>query len=273
MSADSQGNDVASVAVPVTGNLGIAPAGTTLPTSAAGGASDFVLPVAFVKAGLLKVDGGPQWAWAAAGDAIEFWQEGYSIPSGLADVTLVATFAQTDNFIRSVIYGRTPDVNGFVIVDGGGHSTQYVLFTEEIFKNGVIRRRIAAVAQVQSVAEDKSTRGEVLGYVVTFSIKISPLLQNGHFGEWLLPAPSAVVSTISAATPSAAAAGVEVTITGTGFNGATLVKFGATNAAAFSVVSSTSIKAIMPPGAAGTANITVTTPAGVSSAFAYTRGA
>jgi len=36
---------------------------------------------------------------------------------------------------------------------------------------------------------------------------------------------------------------------------------------------STTIYATVPAGSAGAANITVTTPAGLSSAFAYTRGA
>jgi hypothetical protein len=187
MSADAQGNDISAVAVPVTGNLGIAPGGTTFPTPAEGADPDLVLDPAYTKAGLIKTDGGPQWAWAPDGDPIDFWQDGYSIPTGLAQVTLVASFAQTDDFVRSVIYGKTPDANGYLVVDGGGHATQYVLFTEEIFKNGAIRRRVAPNAQVQSVAEDQSTRGEVLGYAVTFQINRATELGNNHFGEWLLP--------------------------------------------------------------------------------------
>lgn len=268
--ADELGNDISSVAVPVTGNLGIAPVGTTIPTPVEGADPDFILPAAFRKAGLIKEDGGPQWAWEADGDPIKFWQDGYSIPSGLANVTLVASFAQTDDFIRSIIYGKTPDANGFIIVDGGGHSTQYVLFTEEIFKNGTIRRRVAAVAGVQSVSEDKSTRGEVLGYEVTFSIERSPVLGNGHFGEWLLPSTNGV-PTITAATPSAAAATESVTITGTLLTGATQVKFGASNATSFTVDSATQITAVVPAGSAGSAQITVITPNGTVT-FPYTRG-
>ncbi|UOE45472.1 hypothetical protein [Agromyces larvae] len=188
MTADAQGNDIAAVAVPVTGNIGIAPFGTAFPTPSEGAAPDLVLDPEYKKLGLVKVDGGPQWAWEPDGNPLEFWQDAYSIPSGLSNVTLVTTAAQTDNFVRSIVSGRTPDANGFLIVDGGGHSTQYVLFTEEIFKNGAIRRRVAPNAQVQSVAEDQSTRGEVLGYQLTFKINRSPDLSNGHFGEWLLPA-------------------------------------------------------------------------------------
>lgn len=81
----------------------------------------------------------------------------------------------------------------------------------------------------------------------------------------------AAAPTVTAATPSGAAAGALVTITGTGFTGATAVKFGATNATAFSVLGDATIVAVVPTGSAGAAAITVTNGAGTSTAFAYTR--
>jgi len=62
------------------------------------------------------------------------------------------------------------------------------VFTEEIFKSGLIRRRVAANVGIQSVKEDKSERGNVLGYEVTYSVARSPELDNEHLGEWLIPA-------------------------------------------------------------------------------------
>ena len=188
MAADAFGNDITAVAVPVGGFLAIAPFGTVIPTPILGAAPELALDPAFDKLGLIKEDGGPQFAWEADGDPITFWQDGYSIPSGLANVTLVATAAQTDDNVRQIVYGKVPDANGYLTVDGGGHATQYVLFSEEIFKNGVIRRRVAPNVTVQSVQEDQSTRGEVLGYAITFGIGRSPAVNNDHFGEWLLPA-------------------------------------------------------------------------------------
>lgn len=190
MAADSQGNDITQVFVPVTGNIAVAPFGTAIPTPAEG-ATDPLTPAldaAFKKIGLLKTDGGPQWAWEQTGDAIEFWQDGYSLPSGLANVTLAITAAQTDPWVRELISGVAPDANGYLNFDGGGHGTQYVIFTEEIAKSGAIRRRVAANAQVQSVVEDRNTRGEVLGYAITFKINRSPVTGNAHFGEWVLAA-------------------------------------------------------------------------------------
>jgi subtilase family serine protease len=58
--------------------------------------------------------------------------------------------------------------------------------------------------------------------------------------------------------------GTTVTITGTNLTGATAVKFGSVNAASFKVNSSTSITAVSPAEAAGTVDITVTTPGGTS---------
>jgi hypothetical protein len=57
--------------------------------------------------------------------------------------------------------------------------------------------------------------------------------------------------------------GTQVTVTGTGFTGATGVSFGATPAASFSVQSNTQLTAVSPAGS-GTVDITVVTPAGAS---------
>ncbi len=68
--------------------------------------------------------------------------------------------------------------------------------------------------------------------------------------------------------------GGTVTITGTNFTGCTLVDFGTVAASSFTVVSSTQITAVAPTQAAGTDDVTVTTPHGTTSTssadrFAY----
>lgn len=90
------------------------------------------------------------------------------------------------------------------------------------------------------------------------------------------PFAAAAIPVILGATPSAIAQGGIVNITGTGFagvTGAASVKFGATNATSYIVVSDNTIVAVMPAGSAGAANITVINGAGTSTAFSYTRGA
>jgi hypothetical protein len=185
MVADAFGNDITAVGIPVTGFLGFAPSGTAFPSPAVGGADDFQLGNTFKKAGLLTEDGGFEWTLEPDGDPIVFWQDGYSIPSGLANAELVAKLAQYDNIVRQLSWGKTPDENGFITIDAGGHNLEFVIFTEEIFKNGVIRRRIAE-ASVTAAKVDKSERGSVNGTELTFKAKRSAALNNEHLGEWLI---------------------------------------------------------------------------------------
>jgi hypothetical protein len=74
------------------------------------------------------------------------------------------------------------------------------------------------------------------------------------------------VPAVNSVSPSSALAGTVVTVTGTGFTGATAVKFGSFNATAFTVVNATTITATAPVGASGTVDITLTNPAGTSAA-------
>ncbi|MEU1624833.1 IPT/TIG domain-containing protein [Streptomyces sp. NPDC020096] len=60
--------------------------------------------------------------------------------------------------------------------------------------------------------------------------------------------------------------GNTVTLTGTGFTGATAVLFGSTAALSFTVVSATQITAVAPPGSAGPVSVTITAPTGTSAA-------
>jgi hypothetical protein len=65
-------------------------------------------------------------------------------------------------------------------------------------------------------------------------------------------------------TTGAVGGGTTVTITGTGFTGATAVLFGTTAATSFNVVNDTTITAVSPVGTAGVVSIRVTTPVGTS---------
>ena len=73
---------------------------------------------------------------------------------------------------------------------------------------------------------------------------------------------------VSGVTPNAGSTtgGQTVTITGTNFTGATAVRFGTTAATNLTVVSDAQLTATVPAHAAGTVNVTVTTPAGNSPA-------
>ena len=79
----------------------------------------------------------------------------------------------------------------------------------------------------------------------------------------VVPAPT--VTSLSPAT-GPAAGGTVVTVTGTGFTGATSVQFGSNPGTALTVVSDTEITVTSPAGAVGAVPVTVTTPAGTSAA-------
>jgi hypothetical protein len=64
--------------------------------------------------------------------------------------------------------------------------------------------------------------------------------------------------------------GNTVTLTGSNLNGATTVTFAGNAASSFTILSSTTINAVAPPGTAGTASVVVTTTAGSSTGFDYT---
>ena len=76
--------------------------------------------------------------------------------------------------------------------------------------------------------------------------------------------------TITSVTPSTGSirGGTSVALVGTGFTGATAVKFGAKNATSFNVVDDTHLTAVAPVAAAGQVDITVTNPTGTSVAGA-----
>jgi hypothetical protein len=107
---------------------------------------------------------------------------------------------------------------------------------------------------------------------VTNSTGTSATSSADHFTYSAAPLPA-----VTAVTPTSGstAGGTVVTITGSGFSGATAVSFGSTAAGSFTVNSDTSITATAPAQAAGTVDITVTTPSGTSTTssadrFTYT---
>lgn len=185
MAADEYGNNINAVGVPITGLLAYAPATATIPSPEEGAAEDLELGEDFRRVGLLTEDGGFEWTEEPDGDPIEFWQDGYSIPTGNANVELTFTAAEESPVTRYLRTGKTPDANGYLTVDGGGVTKRHAFFSEEIFRNGAIRRRVA-FGRVVTAKLQKNERGNVQGIEFTVHVSRHAAFNGEHYGEWVL---------------------------------------------------------------------------------------
>lgn len=166
--------------------------------------------------------------------------------------------------------------DGSVTVTSAATSTRYDIITVGLDQNDNLILVHFPNLQINAREDIVFNRTTMLAYGMTFRSFKGGASAPYHFRAWgvtpaSVPAPAA--PTIASALPSAAAEGELVTITGTGFVGATSVKFGATEATDFVAHNDALIIASVPAGSAGAANITVTNAVGTSSAFTYTRGA
>jgi len=99
-------------------------------------------------------------------------------------------------------------------------------------------------------------------------VAVSTLVLGAAFGSLVVAGPAAATGgtpAVTAVTPGSGAggSGAKVVIAGSNFTGATSVTFNGTPAVSFAA-KATSIKAIAPAGSAGTVDVVVTTPGGVS---------
>lgn len=202
MTADAAGNDLDAVAVPITGLAAFAPAETAnVITKAQLGASPLVLPAAFKRLGLYKVDGGVS-AGRDTGDAIEFFQAGYAI-SGEGTRTVEVTAAENNPAVLELTEGKTPDANGVIEVSSSLPNNRFILLVVTRFKNGTEERK-QGVAQVTGVEVDQETRGDVRGSKITFTWREDDLFNGAPFWQWGPAVPGTVVVTgVTAGTPGA----------------------------------------------------------------------
>jgi len=120
----------------------------------------------------------------------------------------------------------------------------------------------------------------VAGYYAQSSTTILATVGNGASGDVKVAAAGGVgtlggfifippAPTINSFTPASAARGETITITGTNFGNASAVSFGGTAAASYTVVSPTSITAIVDAGASGDVTVTTTGGSGVLGGFTF----
>ncbi|MBH8569003.1 IPT/TIG domain-containing protein [Microvirga sp. STS02] len=126
--------------------------------------------------------------------------------------------------------------------------------------NGVATASVAVI-DAQTIAVTVPN-GATTGNVVVYA-------GNGIASNGLLFTVTTPVPTISRIAPPSGATGTTVTLTGTGFGGATSVTFNGVAATTFNVTSATSMTAVV-PATATTGNVIVTTAGGASNGVLFT---
>lgn len=179
--------DLDSVFIPITGFIAFAPVGTAMPTVAELADDAYVLPPAWKKGGLITTDGGFGWK-DARGNQIEFFQDDVEISDGTGTATLTVKLAETNANVRTILRGVAPDASGGLDVDVDA-DVNWMILTEEISKNGAIRRRCAPNAWLTGNDEDRSTRGSVNAAEATFKVKRSAAVGGKHYREVVIAAP------------------------------------------------------------------------------------
>jgi len=273
MAADAAGNDILNVFIPVTGFLAFAPYGTALPSTADMAAYGYTPPVAWKRAGLITVDGGLGWSDERA-DSIEFFQDGYQVSAANGTAALAVKLAETSANVRLLLRNATADGNGGIDVNIDA-DVRWSLYTEEVDKNGVIRRRVAGNGWLASAAADRSTRGEVNANEATFTIRRDANMGNRHYREVIVPVDATPAPYVSTVLPSGAAVGSYVAIRGA-YLGTSGADISALTIDGVSVVTkvwvdNSLVMALVPAGVAGAAAVVLTTTSGgVSNSYGYT---
>ena len=183
--------------------------------------------------------------------------------AGLADVT-VTTAGGTSATSAADQFNYAPTVTGISPAQGAPTGNTQVIITGTNFTGATavnFGSTTAASFTVNSDTQITATNPAGAGVVditVTTAGGTSPASAADQFGY---------APTVTAVSPAqgAVAGGTQVTITGTGFTGATAVKFGTTAATTFAVVSDTQITATSPAGTSAV-DVTVTTAGGTSAA-------
>jgi alpha-tubulin suppressor-like RCC1 family protein len=183
--------------------------------------------------GLALLAGGTVVAWGADGEgqlgdgSIESSSEGPVPVSGLAEA---AQIAAGGNHSMALLSGGT--------VDTWGENRHGELGDGSSGEPSDVPVAVAGLGEVHGIAA-------------------------GGMHDLAFTEPVPAVTGVSPAS-GPAAGGTKVTITGSSFEGATAVHFGSGAAASFTVESSETISAVVPAGAAGTVDVTVSTAAGTS---------
>lgn len=164
----------------------------------------------------------------------------------------------------------------FVIPSGGGSTEQavYILCIDGTKRMGLYFPRASiSLGEAPSISTDSFFEIQLAGSLLSATAAVGTDVTIGDLMFFdtpvalVVPAPA-----VASATPVSATTGTTLTVNGANFTGATTVTVGGTAGTALTVLSPSQLTVTMPSGTAGSAPIVVTTPAGASASYAYTRG-
>lgn len=244
------------------------------------------LPAGFKELGLISTDG----VVLADSLSTENTDADQSLEPVRTDLTgreqsMTATFLEANAWVNAISHGKQvsefpADRDGaWDFTDEGISDFPYYL-AMMIAKDGVGDQtvyRVEAAYKMKVTAKTDRTvarrTAEQFGF--TFGLfrdkTLNKTYRRAEDGP-SLHAPS-TLPVISAVTPSEAAVGEIVKITGTRFTGTTGITIDAVAVTEFSVHSDDTIYAVIPATVSGAADVVVTTAAGASTAYAYTAAA
>ena len=181
MSADTQGNDLGAVKVPTTGFAAIGPVGSALIDPEQLKAENLGLPTGFEYLGLFTQDGGPSEE-NEAGDPLEFFQMGYTLPSGDDTISETLVLAEDNAAVRRLVYG-SEGADGVYAKTGAVPAGSFSYLRVTRYKNGTEMRR-NGIVHVSTIEPEQETRGEVRSVSVTFTFEYQTFLgvydEDGH---------------------------------------------------------------------------------------------
>lgn len=221
--------------------------------------------------GLRTSDGAPEWAESPATPE-ETYEEGYEFSPRNGTLACTQTLAEMNSAIMGLLRGVTY-TNGVADIDIDT-ITEGQIYTEDRIRTKIgdkLERYAAPVATVTALAAPKKARGSMANRQVTINIKRSYDLDGGaHYRHAIIDADSTPEPVILSVTPSGQAVGDVVAIAGRNFTGMTGVTIDAVAVVDPILASDDLIMATIPTGAAGAADVIVTTADGSSAAYAYT---
>ena len=189
-----------------------------------------------------------------------------------ANLISVAATDDTDALAASSNYGAAsvdlaaPGVHILSTVPGNGYASWSGTSTATPQVTGAV-----ALCAARYPSETMAQRVQrILGHVDPLASLSGKTVTGGRLDVAAAVTPDVPAPAVTGFLPASGPVGTSVTLTGTGFSGATAVAFSGAAAASFSVASATQITATVPAGAT-TGTIAVTTPGGTgTSATSFT---